>query len=59
MGLGKEYPPDLPGQERYIVEFAGEDDPMHPHNWPTSKKRVQCVRRKWEGDDLQPGVIEW
>lgn len=38
MGLEKEYPPDLPGQDKYIVEFAGEDDPMHPHNWPTSKK---------------------
>lgn len=38
MGLEKEHPPDLPGQERYVVEFAGQDDPMHPHNWPTSRK---------------------
>lgn len=37
-GLEKDYPPDLPDPEMYVVEFAGENDPMHPHNWPTWRK---------------------
>ncbi|KAI5284188.1 hypothetical protein KEM55_001176, partial [Ascosphaera atra] len=38
MGGGKPYPPDLPDYEDYVVEFDGPDDPLHPQNWPTSKK---------------------
>ncbi|EGX44778.1 hypothetical protein AOL_s00188g116 [Orbilia oligospora ATCC 24927] len=37
-GSGKDYPPDLPDIEKYIVEFEGFDDPMHPQNWTTKKK---------------------
>jgi DHA1 family multidrug resistance protein-like MFS transporter len=38
MGLGKPYPPPLPAQEEYVVEFAGPDDPLHAQNWPMRKK---------------------
>ncbi|KAK9239872.1 major facilitator superfamily domain-containing protein [Lipomyces kononenkoae] len=37
-GAGKEYPPQPPGIENYIVEFDGADDPLHPQNWPVAKK---------------------
>lgn len=37
-GAGKPYPPDLPDQEEYVVEFDGTDDPMHAMNWPFAKK---------------------
>ena len=37
-GGGKEYPPMLPGIDDYVVEFDGPDDPLHPQNWPMSKK---------------------
>jgi DHA1 family multidrug resistance protein-like MFS transporter len=38
MGLGKPYPPLLPAQEEYVVEFDGPDDPRHAQNWPMKKK---------------------
>ena len=38
MGDNKPYPPALPDQEDYVVEFEGPDDPLHPQNWPTRKK---------------------
>ena len=38
MGLGKPYPPLLPAQEEYVVEFDGPDDPLHAQNWPMKKK---------------------
>ena len=37
-GAGKEYPPPLPEQEEYVVEFDGPDDPLHPQNWPMKRK---------------------
>ncbi|ETI27276.1 hypothetical protein G647_09959 [Cladophialophora carrionii CBS 160.54] len=37
-GGGKPYPPDLPPQEAYVVEFDGKDDPLHPQNWPFRRK---------------------
>lgn len=37
-GGGKPYPPMLPAQEEYVVEFDGEDDPLHPLNWPMRRK---------------------
>lgn len=37
-GGGKPYPPMLPAQEEYVVEFDGKDDPMHPQNWPFKRK---------------------
>jgi DHA1 family multidrug resistance protein-like MFS transporter len=40
MGAGKPYPPDLPAQEDYIVEFDGADDHTHPQNWSTNVKLV-------------------
>jgi hypothetical protein len=40
MGAGKPYPPDLPGQTEYLVEFDGADDANHPQNWSTSAKLV-------------------
>lgn len=39
-GAGKPYPPALPDQDEYVVEFDGPDDPLHPQNWPTRKKSV-------------------
>ncbi|KAL5340684.1 major facilitator superfamily domain-containing protein [Aspergillus crustosus] len=33
MGAGKEYPPVLPDPERFVVEFDGAGDPLHPYNW--------------------------
>lgn len=37
-GGGKPYPPDLPAQDEYVVEYDGKDDPLHPQNWPFSRK---------------------
>jgi DHA1 family multidrug resistance protein-like MFS transporter len=37
-GGGKPYPPPLPAQEEYVVEFDGEHDPLHAMNWPLRKK---------------------
>lgn len=37
-GAGKPYPPPLPDQEEYVVEFDGPDDPLHAQNWPLGKK---------------------
>ncbi|BCR88462.1 MFS transporter [Aspergillus chevalieri] len=39
----KEFPPDLPDPEKYVVDFAGEYDPLHPHNWPTWRKIMQSA----------------
>ncbi|KAL8693610.1 MAG: hypothetical protein Q9224_003721 [Gallowayella concinna] len=39
-GGGKEYPPQLPEREEYVVEFDGPEDPLHPQNWPMKKKYV-------------------
>lgn len=38
LGAGKPYPPELPNSEDYVVEFEGADDPLHPQNWPMSKR---------------------
>ena len=47
-GGGKPYPPPLPEQEEYVVEFDGPDDPLHPQNWALKKKydrsMLVCVR---------------
>ncbi|KAL6230366.1 hypothetical protein BDW75DRAFT_248754 [Aspergillus navahoensis] len=40
LGAGKPYPPDLPNVEAYIVEFEGLDDPMHPQNWPMTRRVI-------------------
>jgi DHA1 family multidrug resistance protein-like MFS transporter len=37
-GGGRPYPPPLPAQEEYVVEFDGPDDPLHAQNWPLKKK---------------------
>jgi DHA1 family multidrug resistance protein-like MFS transporter len=37
-GAGKPYPPMLPEEEEYVVEFDGPNDPLHPQNWPMKKK---------------------
>lgn len=42
-GGGKPYPPSLPNQEDFVVEFDGPDDPLHAQNWPLKKKYV-CLR---------------
>ncbi|KAG9248588.1 MFS multidrug transporter-like protein [Calycina marina] len=42
MGLGKQYPPPLPNQEDYVVEFDGPDDPRHAQNWPLKKKLISA-----------------
>ncbi|RPB16476.1 MFS general substrate transporter [Morchella conica CCBAS932] len=42
-GGGKEYPPQLPHREQYVVEFEGSDDPMHGQNWPLKKKMITAA----------------
>lgn len=42
MGKDKDYPPMLPDASLYSVAFDGDDDPLHPHNWPLKRKIVQC-----------------
>ncbi|KAK6084144.1 major facilitator superfamily transporter [Seiridium cupressi] len=37
-GAGKPFPPPLPEQEDYVVEFDGPDDPYHAQNWTTKRK---------------------
>lgn len=37
-GAGKSFPPHLPNQEDYVVEFDGPDDPYHAQNWSLKKK---------------------
>lgn len=37
-GAGKPFPPPLPDQEEYVVEFDGPDDPYHAQNWSLKKK---------------------
>lgn len=37
-GAGKPYPPALPAQDEYVVEYDGTDDPLHPQNWSMSRK---------------------
>jgi MFS transporter, DHA1 family, multidrug resistance protein len=40
MGAGKPYPPDLPAQEIYLVDFDGAGDPIHPQNWSMNLRLV-------------------
>ncbi|ETS79473.1 hypothetical protein PFICI_09326 [Pestalotiopsis fici W106-1] len=42
-GAGKPFPPPLPNQEEYVVEFDGPDDPYHAQNWPTSRKLLTAA----------------
>ncbi|KAI1493067.1 major facilitator superfamily transporter [Biscogniauxia mediterranea] len=42
-GAGKPFPPPLPDQEEYVVEFDGPDDPYHAQNWPTKKKLLTAA----------------
>ncbi|CAK7266817.1 hypothetical protein SEPCBS57363_002282 [Sporothrix epigloea] len=37
-GADKPYPPIMPDQEAYVVDFEGPDDPLHAQNWPIKKK---------------------
>jgi len=39
-GGGKPYPPPLPPNDQYLVDFTGPDDPMHGQNWPIRKKII-------------------
>lgn len=41
LGAGKPYPPPLPDAEKYVVQFTGAHDSLHPHNWPLITKFVQ------------------
>ncbi|KAL2193470.1 major facilitator superfamily domain-containing protein [Corynascus similis CBS 632.67] len=42
-GAGKPYPPQLPNQEDYVVEFDGPDDPLHAQNWSLKKKLLTAA----------------
>ncbi|KAI0025101.1 major facilitator superfamily transporter [Xylariomycetidae sp. FL0641] len=42
-GAGKPYPPPLPDQEEYVVEFDGPDDPYHAQNWSLKKKLLTAA----------------
>ncbi|TDZ23370.1 putative transporter [Colletotrichum orbiculare MAFF 240422] len=43
MGAGKPFPPPLPEQEDYVVEFDGPNDPLHAQNWPLKKKLLTAA----------------
>lgn len=43
MGGGKPMPEMLPSSDAYTVTFEGDDDPLHPFNWPVKKKIIQCI----------------
>lgn len=38
-----EYPPLMPDQGLYVVDFTGPGDPMHGQNWPLRKKLVTAA----------------
>lgn len=38
LGGGKPFPPKLPDQEEFVVEFVGVGDGLHPFNWGFGKK---------------------
>ncbi|KAL7624055.1 hypothetical protein AAE478_005612 [Parahypoxylon ruwenzoriense] len=42
-GAGKPFPPLLPNQEEYVVEFDGPDDPYHAQNWSLKKKLLTAA----------------
>ncbi|KAI1136729.1 MFS general substrate transporter [Hypoxylon sp. FL0543] len=42
-GAGKPFPPPLPNQEDYVVEFDGPDDPYHAQNWSLKKKLLTAA----------------
>ncbi|KAI1656590.1 MFS general substrate transporter [Daldinia decipiens] len=42
-GAGKPFPPPLPNQEDYVVEFDGPDDPYHAQNWSLQKKLLTAA----------------
>ncbi|KUJ18669.1 MFS general substrate transporter [Mollisia scopiformis] len=46
-GGGKPYPPPLPAQEEYVVEFDGHDDPTHAQNWSLKKKLIISLIAIW------------
>ncbi|QDS74382.1 hypothetical protein FKW77_005426 [Venturia effusa] len=46
-GAGKPYPPSLPDREEYVVEFDGDDDPLHAQNWPLRKKILTAAMLGW------------
>lgn len=43
MGKDKEYPPLLGDRDPYMVAFDGPDDPLHPQNWTTRTKIINCI----------------
>ncbi|KAK6955102.1 hypothetical protein Daesc_002732 [Daldinia eschscholtzii] len=42
-GAGKPFPPPLPDQEEYVVEFDGPNDPYHAQNWSLKKKLLTAA----------------
>ncbi|TID21352.1 major facilitator superfamily transporter [Venturia nashicola] len=46
-GAGKPYPAPLPDREEYVVEFDGDDDPLHAQNWPLRKKILTAGMLGW------------
>ncbi|CAN6674676.1 polyamine transporter 1 [Trichomonascus vanleenenianus] len=43
MGGGRDYPPELPENDAWRVDFDGPEDPIFPHNWPLKKKLGICA----------------
>ncbi|KAF3933655.1 hypothetical protein ABW20_dc0101450 [Dactylellina cionopaga] len=63
-GSGKEYPPELPDIEQYIVDFEGFDDPLHPQNWSPKKKyflsallAATCAFCVWGSSIFSPAIL--
>lgn len=46
-GAGKPYPAPLPDREEYVVEFDGDNDPLHAQNWSTGKKLRNAAMLGW------------
>ncbi|SCU93471.1 LADA_0G03268g1_1 [Lachancea dasiensis] len=43
MGGDRPFPPVLPDREQFEVAFDGPNDPLHPYNWPHSKRAFLCA----------------
>ena len=46
MGAGKEYPPLLPDPDKFVVDFEGSTDPLHPYNWTLLRRYVPPLYMK-------------
>jgi DHA1 family multidrug resistance protein-like MFS transporter len=55
----KAYPPGFLGQNEYLVEFDGADDPAHPQNWSSQVKLVSTHINEKVGSLTDVGRQSW